>query len=263
MGNIATSKEFFRPITPRKKRSVWPPIFILACLTCGAFTTLKAGSISAYRESNGRVVFVNEPPGETYKPPAIPAEPAAPANATSNTTNHQSQTGESRAVRSVFQSAWDEMINAAAKRHRIDPALVRAVVQVESNFNPFAVSSRGAKGLMQLIPATARRFGVKNVFDPRANLDGGVRYLRYLMTLFSGDLRLSLAAYNAGENAVDRHSGVPPFPETQDYLRRISEIYPLSAASRSVEASSIASTAIGKYVDSNGVVHFSNTDTPQ
>ena len=258
---IATAKPTYRP-NPRRKESrragSWLPVIILA-LSSGLYTTLNAGSISAYREHDGRVVFVNEPPGETYTPAA---EPAAPASTTPDATNHQNQTAENGGTRSVFQSAWDEMIHAAAKRHDIDPALVRAVVKVESNFNPFAVSSRGAKGLMQLVPATARRFGVKNLFDPKANLDGGVRYLKYLMTLFAGDLRLSLAAYNAGENAVDRHSGVPPFPETQDYLRRISEIYPLSAASRSVANSGMASTAIGKYVDNDGVVHFSNTDMP-
>ena len=149
------------------------------------------------------------------------------------------------------------MIAGTASRHQVDPKLVRAIVRVESNFNPYAISPRGARGLMQLIPATARRFGVSNVFDPGANLDGGVRYLKYLMNLYGGDLKLSLAAYNAGENAVADHNGIPPYRETQDYLRKISEIYPLTAT-----AEQHSTTGIDKYVDTNGIVHFSNVDLP-
>ena len=158
---------------------------------------------------------------------------------------------------SAFQGVWDEMIAGTANRHQVDPKLVRAIVRVESNFNPSAVSPRGASGLMQLIPATARRFGVSNVFDPGANLDGGVRYLKYLMNLYGGDLKLSLAAYNAGENAVADHNGIPPYRETQDYLRKISEIYPLTPT---IEQH--VNTGIEKYMDSNGIVHFSNVDLP-
>jgi soluble lytic murein transglycosylase-like protein len=110
---------------------------------------------------------------------------------------------------------------------------------------------------MQLIPATARRFGVSNAFDPGANLDGGVRYLKYLMNLYGGDLKLSLAAYNAGENAVADHNGIPPYRETQDYLRKISEIYPLTTMTQQH-----SNTGIDKYVDNNGIVHFSNVDQP-
>ena len=149
------------------------------------------------------------------------------------------------------------MIAGTASRHQVDPKLVRAIVRVESNFNPYAVSPRGARGLMQLIPATARRFGVSNSFDPGANLDGGVRYLKYLMNLYGGDVKLSLAAYNAGENAVADHNGIPPYRETQDYLRKISELYPLTPTTELH-----SNTGIDKYVDTNGIVHFSNVDLP-
>ncbi|MBI4478703.1 MAG: lytic transglycosylase domain-containing protein, partial [Acidobacteria bacterium] len=142
-----------------------------------------------------------------------------------------------------------------AEQHRVDPELIRAVVQVESNFDPRAVSPMGAMGLMQLIPDTAKRFGVHNIFDPRANLDGGIRYLKYLMDLFNGDLRLALAAYNAGENAVSRSGGIPAFSETRNYLRKISLLYPLDRPRQ-------AAFAIEKFVDSKGVVHFSNTELP-
>jgi soluble lytic murein transglycosylase-like protein len=140
----------------------------------------------------------------------------------------------------------------------MDRDLIRAVVQVESNYNPLAVSPKGAMGLMQLIPGTARRFGVANVFDPVQNLDGGTRYLKYLMEMFDGDLELSLAAYNAGENAVARRRSVPPIPETRNYLRKINAIYPLRRLSR---AATLPATAPGivRTVDQNGIVRFSNT----
>jgi soluble lytic murein transglycosylase-like protein len=99
--------------------------------------------------------------------------------------------------------------------------LIHAVIRQESGYDPYAVSHKGAKGLMQLMPATAKRFGVKDVFDPAENVQGGVKYLRQLLDRYDGDRRLALAAYNAGEGAVDRFGGVPPYRETQDYVDRI------------------------------------------
>lgn len=118
----------------------------------------------------------------------------------------------------------EALIEQTAGRHEVDPRLVRSVVAVESNFNPYAVSPKGAQGLMQLMPATARRFGVANSFDPAANLEAGVKYLKYLQDLFQ-DERLALAAYNAGEGAVQRHKGVPPYAETQDYVEKVRRLY--------------------------------------
>jgi len=109
----------------------------------------------------------------------------------------------------------------AARRHGLDPALVRAVVAVESGFQPQAVSPRGAQGLMQLMPATARELGVADPFDPAANLDGGSRYLRSLVARYDGDLGKALAAYNAGMGAVARHGGVPPYAETRRYVQNV------------------------------------------
>jgi len=109
----------------------------------------------------------------------------------------------------------------AARRHSLDPALVAAVVAVESGFRPDAVSPKGAQGLMQLMPATARYLGVKDSLDPVDNLDGGTRYLRGLLTRYNGDVNRALAAYNAGEGAVARHGGVPPYPETLAYVRKV------------------------------------------
>jgi hypothetical protein len=115
------------------------------------------------------------------------------------------------------------MAIAAARRHSLDPDLVRAVVAVESGFRPDAVSPKGAQGLMQLMPYTARALGVKDSFDPAANLDGGTRYLRALIERYGGDVTRALAAYNAGEGAVARHGGVPPYPETLAYVRKVLE----------------------------------------
>lgn len=112
-------------------------------------------------------------------------------------------------------------IHEMAPKFDLDPALVLEVVRAESNFNPRARSHKGALGLMQLIPATARRFGVKDPFDPVQNLRGGMAYLRWLQERFDGDIRLTLAGYNAGEAAVERHGGVPPYDETRDYVGKI------------------------------------------
>jgi soluble lytic murein transglycosylase-like protein len=114
-----------------------------------------------------------------------------------------------------------KLVRNLAPRYRLDPNLVLAVVEVESNFNPTARSHKNAQGLMQLIPATAERFGVQDVWDPVQNLRGGMAYLRWLLDHFDGDVKLALAGYNAGEKAVERHGGVPPYKETRAYVKRI------------------------------------------
>jgi soluble lytic murein transglycosylase-like protein len=119
----------------------------------------------------------------------------------------------------------DEVIEAFAAEHAIDSALIRAVIQVESNFNHRAVSRKGAQGLMQLMPSTIGRLSVGDAYDPHENIGAGVRYLRQLLDQFQGDLRLALAAYNAGENAVLRYRGVPPYPETRDYVTKVMNLY--------------------------------------
>jgi soluble lytic murein transglycosylase-like protein len=120
---------------------------------------------------------------------------------------------------------YDSFIREAATLYQIPEALVRAVIRVESDFDPRAVSPANARGLMQMIPETAERMLVTDVFDPRQNIFGGVRYLRVLANTFNGDLALTVAAYNAGEGAVMRHGGIPPYPETQDYVVRVVGYY--------------------------------------
>ena len=121
------------------------------------------------------------------------------------------------------QTAYGDLIFAAAKKHKVNPALIAAVIRAESAFQPRALSPKGARGLMQLMPATAKRYGVRTseLFQPARNIEAGVRYLAFLAERFKGDLPKILAGYNAGEGSVDRYGGVPPYRETQGYVRRI------------------------------------------
>ena len=113
------------------------------------------------------------------------------------------------------------IVEESAARNSVEAPLIHSVIRAESGFNPLAVSNKGAQGLMQLIPATAKRFGVKDSFDSKENVEGGVKYLRYLIDLFHGDYTQAVAAYNAGEAAVTKYGGVPPFKETRDYVARV------------------------------------------
>ncbi len=112
-----------------------------------------------------------------------------------------------------------------APRYALDPRLALAIIAVESNFEPAARSPKNARGLMQLIPETASRFNVRNVYDVKENLRGGLAYLRWLLAYYEGQVALAVAAYNAGEAAVDRYRGIPPFPETRDYVRRVRRLF--------------------------------------
>jgi len=125
---------------------------------------------------------------------------------------------------------YQSTVQEVSLRYGVDMDLVNAVIRVESNFRPEAVSPKGCLGLMQLHPDTARRFGVRNVFDPVQNIEGGVRYLEFLLDYFQGDLELALAGYNAGENAVIRYGGVPPYPETIDYVKKVRRLYEFASA---------------------------------
>ena len=118
---------------------------------------------------------------------------------------------------------YAEQIHSAASKYSLDPKLIASVISVESNFNSQAVSSKSALGLMQLEPKTAVELSVGDVFDPKQNIDGGARYLRQLLDRYSQDLILTLAAYNAGPDRVDKYRGIPPFPETHDYIRRVTQ----------------------------------------
>jgi membrane-bound lytic murein transglycosylase B len=151
----------------------------------------------------------------------------------------------------------DASIAMAAARHNVDPNLVRAVIKVESNFNANAISRKGAMGLMQLMPATAKQLNVKNPFDPEQNVDAGVRHLKQLLESYGGDVNLTLAAYNAGSGAVARSAGVPRFAETQNYVRRITNLY---YGGFDLGPAAPARDPVRVQRDARGVLYISNTD---
>ena len=180
---------------------------VASLLAVGAWTIPARADIYMYRDTRGMLHFSNAPSEPQY-------QYYMPDFSDWRAWRHGQIDGARR-------RAYDKIITDASRRHRIDSALVKAVIRAESDFVPGAVSPKGALGLMQLMPATARLRNVWRVFEPRENVEGGVSHLRYLLDRYSGNLRLALAAYNAGEKAVDTHGGVPPYPETWEYLGRV------------------------------------------
>jgi len=163
------------------------------------------------------------------------------------------------------EEVYAPLIEEAAGRYKVSPDLVKAMIRIESNFNPEAVSNKGCKGLMQLLPDTAKRFGVKDIFDPTQNLEGGVKYVRFLLDYFKNDLSLALAGYNAGENAVTRYKGIPPYRETKDYVKKVTALYQPPADELAVEDLTEAERPINRkiyrVVQPDGHVLFTNTPT--
>jgi Transglycosylase SLT domain len=271
-------------------------IVLMSSLTATSFLSMlffsapalaQLGGITSTTDESGRKIYVNgEAPSKTYrvqkatdarsplmywsvtehrfKPvPTNGAVMRAARSAASEVNSYLDEKAQHRQTvnHSFTQEDIDAAINEAAARHHVDPSLVRSVVKVESNFNPNAVSRKGAMGLMQLMPSTARSLNVSNPFDPQQNVDAGVRHLRKLLDSYGGDVRLSLAAYNAGSGAVARSAGVPNFRETQDYVRRITTLY--NGGSEPLFSGRINSPARDPVLvqrDAQGVLHISNTE---
>jgi soluble lytic murein transglycosylase-like protein len=185
-------------------------------LALGFAAATARADIFAFTDANGVVHFSNVPNDQRYVLVLhAPSEEALAA-----------PSGRNAAYWLRRSARYDATITHAAFAATVSPALVRAVIVVESGFNPRAVSRRGAKGLMQLRPATARQYGVSDIFDPGQNIAAGASYLKDLLARFDSDLELALAAYNAGEDAVERYGRqIPPYPETRDYVPRVLELY--------------------------------------
>ncbi|MGA7301191.1 MAG: lytic transglycosylase domain-containing protein [Candidatus Sulfotelmatobacter sp.] len=194
---------------------------------------------------------------------AMRAARSAAAEVSQYVSRESNQSANAKIIAANFRGTLttaadiDSAIEEAAARHNVDPNLVRAVVKVESNFNPNAVSRKGAMGLMQLMPSTARQLKVNNPFDPEQNVDAGVRHLKQLLESYGGDIKLTLAAYNAGAGAVARSSGVPRYAETQNYVRRITNLYYGRSAS---SASEVSHNPVRVQRDARGVLYISNTE---
>lgn len=177
--------------------------------------------IASVTNVDGRRLFVNAEPPNIAKAGSLHQQTPKAIYLSSEI----SFMGQDRPAMSLDRDGAEKMVREAAERHSVDPALVRAVIETESNWNPGARSRKGAVGLMQLIPTTAQRFGVHDAYNPKQNVDAGVRYLKVLLERYNGNLDLALAAYNAGEGAVDRAHGVPAYRETRDYVHKVQNAY--------------------------------------
>ena len=192
--------------------------FFLLFLISTLFSLEGLSQLYSYKTPSGRILITDRPINkEGYKLVAS-KKPRNELAVRKNTTGRYSKY-------QLTQGQIQTLVEPIAKSMDVDPELVRAVIEVESSRNYRVVSKKGAQGLMQLVPDTASRFGVENAFDPRENVEGGVRYLRFLLGYFEGNVDHVLAAYNAGEYAVDKNRGIPPYKETREYIRKVRRLY--------------------------------------
>jgi soluble lytic murein transglycosylase-like protein len=222
----------------------------VALLVAGTWFSLPTRShaqIASSFDDRGKLIFVNGDSPKARSRSTISSAPVAPPFGASSSGSLD-----------PIDTRLDRIVREVAERHKMDPALVKAVISTESGWNPRAVSRKGAVGLMQLIPATAQRYGVGNPFDPAQNVEGGTMHLKSLLDRYNGDLTKSLAAYNAGERAVDASRGVPSYPETQRYVRKVTNAYFRPGSGRDPTLWSPPSFPVRREVDSNGRVVFTN-----
>jgi hypothetical protein len=212
--------------------------FLAAVVATAAVVTAVPANAEVYRlkAPDGTVHFTNAPTDPQYRRMGAPSG---------------SEAGWLRLPKGDTRPYMSE-ITEASNRYGIPERLVTAVIRAESGFNPRAVSRKGAQGLMQLMPATASTLGVRNSFDPRENIHGGVRHLRGLIDRFPGNLPFAIAAYNAGEKAVLAYGGIPPYPETQDYVGKVMRFYGIP------QGGETAPTQIYQTISRDGTVTYSN-----
>jgi len=216
-------------------------VSLVACLLTAAFPAAARAQIYAWRDASGNLVLSDRPKDPSAQTFSVPG------------------TGRVRTTRQAMRgrsTEYDSLIAEHAADNGVDAGLVRAVIQAESAFNPRARSIKGAMGLMQLMPATAAEYGVDNPYDPVQNIRGGVAYLRALLTKYSDNQELALAAYNAGPGAVEKYGRVPPYRETRDYIDRIKTATNVTTTPPARIYRSV------KLVDGREVVKYSNVATP-
>ncbi len=215
--------------------------FVILLATFIAGIAVSNADIYSYVDENGVMHFTNIPADKNFK--KIMSE-------------DNKRLSDLKSKRPDKQSpVYDQIIHSKSLKYNIEPSLVNAVIKVESNWNSKAVSGKGAKGLMQLMPSTARELNVKNPFNPEENIEGGVKYLRYLLDKFDGDLSLALAAYNAGPDAIKRFRGIPPFPETRKYVKRVLSLYKGGSGNTDL-------SPIYKVIYNDGSILYTNTPPP-
>lgn len=193
-------------------------IFIIIFIKFFINNSQSFGDIYRYQDENGVVYFTNCPHDPKFKIYIKEGKEDLENGQKNSNINYKYLRNNSK---------FDHLIYEFSKKYQVDFALIKAIIQVESGFNPYAVSKKGAMGLMQLMPETAMRLNVSDIFNPKENIEAGVRYFKYLLSLFNNDIRLSLAAYNAGENVVSELKSIPPYRETIDYIRSVLKFYQL------------------------------------
>ena len=234
-------------------------VLVPLALTAASLVAVEPASVEAPRKI--LTVKADTSSGRLVRTVAVPAKVVQPVVIKTASKDDSPTLEFPSNLKLAADASINEIVDAASKKHNVDPLLVHSVIQVESGYNKYAISHAGAQGLMQLIPSTAQRLGVKNVFDPRENIEAGVKYLKQLQTMFKDD-RLALAAYNAGENAVTRYGTIPPYAETQNYVYQVGKR--LGDARRSIvqqnqavaKPADIKAKKIEQYVDAGGTLHL-------
>jgi hypothetical protein len=216
----------------------------LVLFLIGFASSMPGQTLYSYIDQDGVRTFTNIPPTAPVKDMTITGAPPG-------------WQGEPKNSSPAGRTSLDSIIEKYAREYQVDPDLIRSMIRTESGFDPRAVSPKGAQGLMQLMPSTAKRLGVRNPFDPEQNIRGGTQHMRSLLDTFGNDLKLSLAAYNAGENLVQRIGRVPDYRETHNYVRLVTRRYGKSEMAPP-QASAPQQTQAYRFVDRDGVVNLTN-----
>jgi soluble lytic murein transglycosylase-like protein len=228
-----------RPSCPLKLRALgMASLALLSALGVVLPPSTAGADIYSFTDEDGVIHFSNRPQSDSRFRVYLQSSPGSSPKRVSGQGGTSVAPAKSADPSGARYTRYDAWIREASSLYQIPEELVRAVIKVESDYNPRVSSRTGAQGLMQLMPATGQRMQVRDAFDPRENIFGGVRYLRILANTFNGDLELTVAAYNAGEGAVARHKGIPPYAETQGYVVRVLTYYRRYRATSDVAAAS-------------------------